>query len=100
MASFVSIQVSSANATLGPWSVVSLDPYQRFLDLFSSIQAGKYSIIRTSSELPAAVLESVCIGSDKSNLSRVEKDLNVAEVCASFYFYFTFRFTILHTKMV
>ena len=68
MASFVSIQVSSANATLVPWSVVSLDPSQRFLDLFSSIQAGKFSIIRTSSELSAAVLESVCIRSDKSNL--------------------------------
>ena len=26
----------------------------------------------------------MCIGSDTSNLSRVEKDLNVAEVCASF----------------
>ena len=74
MASFVSIQVSSANATLVPWSVVSLDPSQRFLDLFSSIQAGKFSIIRTSSELSAAVLESVCIGSDKSNLSRVKKE--------------------------
>ena len=63
---------------------MSLDPSQRFLDLFSSIQAGKFFIIRTSSELSAAVLESVCIGLDKSNLSRVEKDLNVAEVCASF----------------
>ena len=74
MASFVSIQLSSANATLVPWSVVSLDPSQRFLDLFSFIQAGKFSIFRTSSELSAAVLESVCIGSDKSNLSRVEKE--------------------------
>ena len=61
MASFVSIQVSSANATLVPSSVVSLDPSQRFLDLFSSIQAGKFSIIRTSSELSATVLKSVCI---------------------------------------
>ena len=61
MASFVSIQVSSANATLVLWSVVSLDPSQRFLDLFSSIQAGKFSIIRTSSELSATVLKSVCI---------------------------------------
>ena len=56
MASFVSIQVSSANATLVPLSVVSLDPSKRFLDLFSSIQAEKFSIIRTSSELSAAVL--------------------------------------------
>jgi len=35
----------TANKTLVPWSVVSLDPSQNFGELFRSLQAGKYTIM-------------------------------------------------------
>ena len=57
MASFASVNVSSANKTVVPWSVISLDPSQNFGELFRSVQAGKYAIIETSTDLSAAVLE-------------------------------------------
>ena len=58
MASFASVHVSAANKTIVPWSVISLDPSQNFGELFRSVQAGKYAIIKTSTDLTAAVLES------------------------------------------
>ena len=44
------------NKTLLPWSVVSLDPSHNFGELFQSVQAGKYAIVKTSTELTAAIL--------------------------------------------
>lgn len=61
--------MSSVNRTVVPWSVVSLGPADRFVDLFGSIQVGKFAIVRTTSYLLAVVLESVWIGKDKSSLS-------------------------------
>ena len=58
MASFASVHVSAANKTIVPWSVVSLDPSQNFEEVFRFVQAGKYAIFKTSSQLAAAVLES------------------------------------------
>ena len=57
MVLFASVHVSTANTTLIPWSVVSLDPVQNFGKLFQSLQAGKYTI-KTSTELTAAILDS------------------------------------------
>ena len=37
IASFASVNVSSANKTIVPWSVVSLDPSQNFGELFESV---------------------------------------------------------------
>ena len=83
MASFASVLLSSANKTIVPWSVVSLDPSQNFGELFRSFQAGKYSIVKTSTELTAAVLESSGV-SVESSLSLVEKELNTVDVCSTF----------------
>ena len=58
MASFSSVHVSAANKTIVRWSAVSLDPSQNFEEVFRSVQAGKYAIVKTSSDLAAAVLES------------------------------------------
>ena len=58
MASVSSVHVSTANKTIVPWSVVSLNPSQNFEEVFRSVQAGKYAIVKTSSDLAAAVLES------------------------------------------
>ena len=49
---FASVHVSAANKT---WSVI---PSQNFEELFRSVQAGKYAIIKISTNLTAAVLES------------------------------------------
>ena len=84
MASYVSVYVASANKTLVPWTIVTLDPVDRFVDLYQSIQAGKFSIVKTSSEISDASLESVWIGKDKTQLSQVDKSMNVSEVCLSF----------------
>ena len=43
MASFASVHVSSANKTIVPWSVISLDTSQNFGELYRSIQAEKYA---------------------------------------------------------
>ena len=59
MASFASVHVSAANKTIVPWSVISLDPSQNFGELFWSVQAGKYAIIKTSTDLTAAVLKTL-----------------------------------------
>ena len=81
MASFASVLLSSANKTIVPWSVVSLDPSQNFGELFRSFQAGKYSII--CQDLTAAVLESSGVSVEPS-LSLVEKELNTVDVCSTF----------------
>ena len=47
--------MSSANKTLVPWTIVTLDPVDRFVDLYQSIQAGKFSIVKTSSEISDAL---------------------------------------------
>ena len=86
MASLASVNVSSANNTIVPWSVVYLDPSQNFGELFESVQAGKFAIIKTSGDLSAAILESdgMSVGKDKSSLSVVAKELNTVDVCAAF----------------
>ena len=96
MASFASVHVSSANKTIVPWSVISLDTSQNFGELYRSIQAGKYEIVRTSTDLAAAVLESngVSVGKDKSSLSLVAKDLNTVAVCTAFGHYVKFTVTL------
>ena len=70
MASFASVHVSTANKTLVLWSVVSLDPSQNFGEVFQSLQAGKYTIIKTSTELTAAILDSnsVSVGNAPINV--------------------------------
>ena len=50
MASFASVHVSAANKTIVPWSVVSFDPTQTFGELFQSVQAGMYAVVKTSTE--------------------------------------------------
>ncbi len=79
MASFASVNVSSANKTIVPWSVVCLDSSHNFVELFQSVQAGKFAVVKTSRELSAAVLGSdgVSVGKDKSCLSIVSR----AEYC-------------------
>ncbi len=52
------MNVSSANKTIVAWSVVSLDSSQNFGELFQSVQAEKFAVIKTSIELSAAVLGS------------------------------------------
>ena len=96
MASFASVHVSAPNRTLVPWSVVSLDPSQNFGELFESVQAGKYAIVKTSTELSAAILESngVRVGNDKSCLSLVDKSLNTVEVCSVFGHYVKFTVSL------
>ena len=97
MASFASLHVCSASKTIVPWSVISLDPSQNFEELFRSVQAGKYAIVKTSTELAAAVLEpsGVSVGKDKSSLSLVDKDLNtVHDVCTVFGHYVKFTVTL------
>ena len=61
-------------------------PSQNFEELFQSVQAGKYAIIKTSADLSAAVLESsgVSVGKDRSSLSLVDKHLNTVDVCIAF----------------
>ena len=59
MASFASVHVSAANKTIVPWSVISLDPSHNFGELFWSVQTGKYAIIKTSTDLTAAVLKTL-----------------------------------------
>ena len=94
MALFAGEHVTAANKTLFPWSVVSLDPSQNLGELFWSVQAGKYTIVRTSTELAAAVLESngVGVGRDKFSLSLVQKELSAADVCTAFRHFI--RFTV------
>ena len=53
--SYVSEHVASANKTLVPWTIVTLDPVDRFVDLYQSIQAGKFSIVKTSFEISDAL---------------------------------------------
>ena len=84
MASFASLHVCSSNKTLVPWSVVSLDPSQTLEELFRSVQAGVFAIVKTSQELSSAVLESVYVGKEKSSLSLVQKELNAVDVCTAF----------------
>ena len=96
MASFASVRVSSISKTIVLWSVISLDPSQNFEELFRSVQAGKYTIVKTSTELAAAVLEpsGVSVGKDKSSLSLVDKDLNTVDVCTVFGHYVRFTVTL------
>ena len=95
MASFASIHVCSANSTVVTWSVVSLDPSQNFGELFSSVQAGKYAVVKASPELSAATLESVYVGKDiKSSMSIVQRELNAVDVCNNFGSYIKFIVSI------
>ena len=100
MASFASVHVSTANKTLVPWSVVLLDPSQNFGELFWSLQAGKYTIIKTSTELTAAILDSsgVSVGKDKSSLFLVENYLNTADICTAFGHFI--KFTVPRSRPV
>ena len=90
MASFASVQVRSGNATLVPWSVVCLDPSQTLEELFRLIKSGKFVIIKTSPELSLAVLQSVCVGKDRSSQSLVQKELNAVDICTAFGLYIRF----------
>ena len=96
MASFASVHVSAANKTIIPWSVISLDPSQNSGELFRSVQTGKYTIIKTSTNLTAAVLESsgVSVGKDKSSLPLVNKELNTVDVCTAFGHFVKFPVTL------
>ena len=69
MVSFASMHVPAA---ILPLSVISLHPQQ---ELFRSVQAGKYVIIKTSTDLTAAVLESssASAGKGRSSLSLTDK---------------------------
>ena len=80
--SFASMNVSSTNKTIVPWSVISLHPSQNFRELFRSVQAGKYTRIKTSTDLLAAVLEfsGVSVGKDKCSLSLID---NTVDVCTA-----------------
>ena len=71
MASYVSVHVASANSTLVPWTIVSADPSDRFIDLFTSTQAGKFAIVKTSSDLSIAIFSSQCGLGKKSPPCRV-----------------------------
>ena len=99
MASFSSVQVRSANATLVPWSVVCLDPSQTLEELFRSIKAGKFVIVKTSPELSLAVLQSVCVGKDRSSQSLVQRELNVVDICTAFGLYIRFIVSLDEPKM-
>ena len=90
MASFASVQVRSGNATLVPWSVVCLDPSQTLEELLKFIKSGKFVIIKTSPELSLAVLQSVCVGKDRSSQSLVQKELNAVDICTAFGLYIRF----------
>lgn len=90
MASFANVQVRSANATLVPWSVVCLDPSQTLKELFRSIKSGKFVIVKTSPELSLAVLQSVCVGKDRSSQFLVQKELNAVAICTAFGLYIRF----------
>jgi len=90
MASFASVQVRSANATLVPWSVVCLDLSKTLEELFRSIKSGKFVIVKTSPELSLAVLQSVCVGKDRSSQSLVQKELNAVDLCTAFGLYIRF----------
>ena len=87
MASFANVQVRSVNATLVPWSVVCLDPSQTLEEFFRSIKA---VIVKTSPELSLAVLQSVCVGKDRSSHSLVQRELNVVDICTAFGLYSRF----------
>ena len=84
MASFVSVHVYTAEKTLVPWTVLLLSPSETFEDLLTSVQAGCFSIVKMSNELSAALLTSVFVGSDKSSLSSVQKNLTAADVISVF----------------
>ena len=73
----------------------SLDPSGNVEKLFRSVQAGKYAIVKTSTDLAAAVLESsgVSVGKDKSSFPLVDKDLNTVDVCTVFCHYVKFTVT-------
>ena len=58
MTLFASVHVFVSNKTIVPWSAISLDPSQNFVELFQAVQAGKYEIVKTSTNLAAAVPES------------------------------------------
>ena len=64
MASFASVYVSAPHKTIVPCSVTSLDPSKNFVELFRSVQAGKYG-----TDPAAAVLESSSVSVGKSKYS-------------------------------
>ena len=84
MASFISVNVCTAKKTLFPWTVLSLSPSETFEYLLTSVQAGRFSIVKISNELSAALVSSVFVGSDKSSLSSVQKNQTAADVISVF----------------
>ncbi len=83
MSAFASVHVGSANKTFVQWSVVALEQSQTFEDLFRSVQSGRFTIIKPSTELSATVLQSVSVEKDKASLSLVQKELSAVDVCIS-----------------
>ena len=61
MASLVRVHVCTAKKTLVHWTVLSLSPSETFEDLLTSVQAGRFSIVKMSNELSAALLTSTCL---------------------------------------
>ena len=90
------MHVSAANKTIVPWSVILLDPSQKFGEILRLVQAGKYAIIKTSTDLTAAILKSsgVSVGKDKSSLSLVDIELNTVYVCTAFGHFVKFTVTL------
>ena len=66
------------------WTVLSLSPSETFEDLLTSVQAGRFSIVKMCDELSAAFLTSVFVGSDKSSSSSVQKNVTAADVISVF----------------
>lgn len=61
----VCVSVVASNATVTPWSIVSATVDMTFKNLYESIIAGKYDIIKTSEQLSGSTLLSVSVGQDK-----------------------------------
>jgi predicted dinucleotide-binding enzyme len=66
------------------WTILSLSPSGTFEDLLKAVQAGRYAIVKTPAELSSCSLTSVYVGSEKSSLSLVQKDLVAADVVSAF----------------
>ena len=51
IASFASVNVSSANKTIAPWCVVSLDPSQNFGEVYESVPGPENSLLSNPQEI-------------------------------------------------
>ena len=79
MTSFVSVHMCTAKKTLVPWTVLSLSPSEIFEDLRTSVQAGRFSIVKMSNELSF----DVCLRWQRQVVLRllsVQKNLTAADV--------------------